>query len=425
MYCRFCGKEKPDSAKFCGYCGKSESEKFSKFFSLSNKSDLLIYILGVAFILVGFLPYLLQKDTPVYQNAVWSQKFGNLGFASIISFRNFYSLFTSVFYASSSAFAIYTGFLLFKKEINMKSALIINTIIHSLSVIASIVLNILVFSFPKEVLIFLNSPESIIEKGAEIIDNHPYVLSCDQHNAIVRAITSVIIIALSLFFIFSKKQYAQHLSLKHKKTFPIGGFLMLLSLPILSILSGIISNYIGSIYGEYEIGALSSAQSAFNLTFSEIETWLVWIVIAIAIFFNKAKKVAVLIPTISILLLLGTIAFLLSNTILQAFNTPAEIFGLSIQYLRFIIIAHTVSLISSFFWFYYISKNQVPKWLQITLPVSIPIIYIIIEYVFSCIMKLKLFYGGCNIIIYLITIFVPLFFRLKQHQKSLTIQELC
>jgi len=414
MYCHFCGNAITDDGKFCGYCGK-QIKSFSP--SLLNSSGLIFYILGAVFILSGIIPYFLKPDL-THLLPIWFNKFGISGYTAIAYFKNFTSLCTSASYTVSSAFALYTGFLLLKREVNPKGCFIACTIVHSLSVINSFIANILVFSLPKFVLSLFVSDNSIISEGLKIIEKHPSVFSSYQFEALGRLIISAIIISLSLVFLCSKKQCFKPLNIKNTP-FPIGGFLMLYVIPVISLARDLYSSLLYRYFiGPDEIAGAGSANSIFSYYFNEICICLFWAIIAIMVFFNKSKKSVILIPTICITTLLVIIALLLSGKLLMENNTPAHIYMLAKEYLISDIIDHTVFLLSLIFWFYYISRNKMPKWFQITLPITIPFIYVILDFIFIVLLH-SLSHDWCvQTIVSLIIILLPLVFSSKKQQNQ-------
>ena len=99
--------------------------------------------------------------------------------------------------------------------------------------------------------------------------------------------------------------------------------------------------------------------------------------------------------------------------------TPAEVFAIASNSFRGLIISSAVVLIAMFYWFSSVSKNKIPTWLQIALPLSLPIIYIVIEVITKPVLHLNLGTSWGLVVIALITVIVSLLVNLKE-QNSLS-----
>ena len=192
-------------------------------------------------------------------------------------------------------------------------------------------------------------------------------------------------------------------------TSSIGSIIMILSVSLLSVVSGILSTSLGVyFYGNYAVAATSVAKQVFNLNLSSVVSFAFVIIIGIAVFFTRIKRWILAMPTISIVAILGLVALLFSNVLLQDMETPAEIFAMALINFRGLIVSSAVILIAMFYWFSSASRNKIPTWLQIVLPIFLPIIYVVIEVITNSILHLNsgISYGSMGIA--LITVIVSL-----------------
>lgn len=409
MYCRFCGTEISNQSRFCSSCGKPQDA--IKRPAIKIWPTVLCYIIGVLFVIGGVLPYLLQGDLLEYNayiSSLYTRYSSPAEIAAISCFTQFSSFLSPLFYFSSSVLAIYTGLLILKKSESATPA-IACTIVHILSIIYSGVTNLLIYATPKFVLSLYTSEASIITAGEDIINSEPNMLYYYQGNAICRLIVSVILIALVVVFLFIKKRYLNATTNDNTNASSIGNVIMILSISVLSVVSTVLSTSLaGYYYGNYAVAANSVANLSFELNISFAVIFIFIIIISIAALFNRVKRWILAIPTISIIAILGIVAFLFSNILLQDLNTPAEVFALASNNFRGLIISSAVILIAMFYWFSSVSRNKIPMWLQIVFPLSLPIIYVGIEVITNIILHLNLGISCGLIGVALITVIISL-----------------
>lgn len=409
MYCRFCGTEISNQSRFCSSCGKPQD--LTKRPAENIWPTVLCYIIGVLFLLGGVLPYLLQGDLAEYNDyisSLYTKYSSPTGISAISCFTRFSSFLSPLFYFSSSILAIYIGLLILKKESKPTVPAIACAVVHIVSIIYSGVINLLIYSAPKFVLSLYTSEASIITKGEDIINSEPNMLYYYQDNAISRLIISVVLIALAVIFLFIKKRYMNTATNNNTNTSSIGSIIMILSVSLLSVVSGILSTLGVYRYGNYAVAATSVAKQVFNLNLSSVVIFAFVTIIGIAVFFTRIKRWILAIPTISIVAILGLVAFLISNVLLRDMETPAEIFDMALISLRGLIISSAVILIAMFYWFSSVSRNRIPMWMQIVLPLFLPIIYVVIEIITNVILNLNLGISYGSIGIALITVMVSL-----------------
>ena len=103
------------------------------------------------------------------------------------------------------------------------------------------------------------------------------------------------------------------------------------------------------------------------------------IIIGISVLFTRAKRSILAIPIISIITILGFVAYIFSKTLLVDLAIPAEILDMTSNRFSGLIVGSAVILIAMFYWFSSVSRNRIPLWVQIALPISLPLIYTGVE----------------------------------------------
>ena len=410
MYCHFCGAEISNQSKFCSICGKSQATVTKS--ERNIWPTVLCYIIGVVFVMGGVLPYLLQGDWAEYNayiSSLYTKYSSPTEISAISCFSHFSSILSPLFYFSSSVLAIYIGLLILKKEAKSTVPTIACTIVHILSIIYSGVINLLIYATPGFVLSLYTSEAAVITAGENIINSEPEMLYYYQDNAVYRLIISGILIAFAVIFLFIKKRYMNTATNDNAKTSSIGSVLMILSVSVLSVISNVLSTTLAGIcHGNYGVAANSVATLSFDLNISFAVILMFIIIISIAVLFTRIKRWILAIPTISIIAILGFVAFLFSNMLIKDLNTSAEVFAIATNNFRGLIISSAVILIAMFYWFSSVSRNKIPMWLQIVLPLSLPIIYVVIEVITNTILHLNLGISCGLVGIALITVIVSL-----------------
>lgn len=336
--------------------------------------------------------------------------------SAISCFTEFSSFLSPIFYFTSSVLAIYLGFLILKKESKLTFPAIACAIVHIVSIIYSGVINLLIYAAPQFVLSLYTNDEYIITAGAYIINSEPDMLYYYQDNAVCRLIVSVILIALVVIFLFIKRQYADTTT-KHTKTSTVGNVIMILSVSVLSVVSTALSASLAKqYYGDYAVAANAFANSSFIVNISFTVIFMFVIILCVAVLFTRVKRWILAIPTISMTAILGFIAVLLSDRLLQDLDTPAEVLAISSDNFRSLIISSAVILIAMFYWFSSVSRNKIPMWLQIVFPISLPIIYVAIELFTNAFLHLNLGISGGLIGVAIITMVLSLLVRTSKPQ---------
>ena len=372
MFCRFCGKEIKDQAKFCGFCGNSQ--ELPKEPAAKKQSNILGCVFGLLFILGGILPYMLRGDHAAYNFYISSlASRSDVTYTAFVGLRNFYNLLLPLFSFASSALSVYAGLLLIKGESHIKLPLVFCFIVHILSVVYTGVINLLVYCAPRFVVSLFTPNPSVLEAAEELIHSEPELLSYYQDQAFRRLIISIVLIVLALVFLSNKKRSAVK---DEKKSACLGGILMILSLALLSVIGSPLSMLSVSIRGSSPLAAYSAAVQSLSLTVSPAVLYIFMMLMALGVFFTRIKRWILTLSTAGVIGLLTLLVCLFAKSLIVDDDLPASMFSMMLSFFRGFIINNAAILIAIFCWFNALSRNRVPKWLQIALPVSIPILYV-------------------------------------------------
>lgn len=416
MYCRFCGKEIKDQAKFCGFCGNTQNPLQEA--PEKKQPNILGCVFGLLFIFGGILPYLLQGGSEAYQaynfyiSSVTSRS--DITYASAVCFQKFYNILPPLFYFSSSALSVYAGLLLIKGEPHIKRPLVFCFIVHILSVVYTGVVNLLVFCAPRSVVSLFTPSLSVMEAAEELIRAEPDLLYYYQDQAFRRLVISIVLIVLVVVFLSIHKRSAVSPVTDEKKSSCIGGILMILSLALLSIIGSILSASSTSAYGMDALSAYSTATQAFSLKISPAVIYIFMVLMALAVFFTRIKRWILTLPTAGVIGLLTLVVCLLAKSLLGDNDPPPSIFAMTLRYFRGFTVNNAAILMSIFCWFNALSRNRIPKWLQVALPVSVPVIYTAFQLIMGAIFRFRAGTSFGVLFISLLTIFLSLLVHIKE-----------
>ena len=149
----------------------------------------------------------------------------------------------------------------------------------------------------------------------------------------------------------------------------------------------------------------------FDLNMSVAVIFIFMIILGVTVLFARIKRWILAIPTIGAVAMLGLIALLLSNMLIRDVGAPAEILALASNNLRGFIISSVIVLVAMFYWFSSVSRNRIPMWLQIVLPLSLPVIYVVIEVLTNAVLHLNLGISCGFVGVALTTVIVSLLVR--------------
>lgn len=407
MYCPFCGKELSGEYKFCNYCGAQlitpEQPKPNVWLKV------LCCALGVILILCGIMPFLMQSDFAEYRHYLErfysKQSFDTVLAASAI--QSFAALLPSFLYFPASLLAVLAGLLLIKREKTSTFALLSCAAVNLVSIVSSFLSNLLVFAVPGAVISIYTNEEDAISAGVELIASDPRFLYYYQEEALRRIVFSVFAIAISLLFVLLKQKLAAGGALKESKLSSYGSVMMILSLSVLAFLKNNVSFYlISQFFGSDAMMAHSLANQPFSEYFKPVCIYLFILILAVSVLFHRVKRWILAIPTVSIVTLLGAVAFIATKPILVDAQIPSSMIPAVYNNLIASIISSVLIFIAVFFWFSSVSRSSIPAFLQFALPIAIPILAIAFEFLFKVLIRWATHIPFSIILIALITLLV-------------------
>ncbi len=386
MYCRFCGAAIKPDARFCENCGNSLEEICSEEIlpidavKKPSSKKWIFYLFGGILIVFGLLIYLLKPDFNQYWeyiNRIYAQHSNYFTVISTVGiFNNFYSMLDPLFEFTSAFVVFYAGAILLKKRTNI-APLIWSIVIHSLSLIYSCATNIFACFFPETVISIFRSGK--IDEMIDILHSEPDLLYYFRNLSIIRAVISLVVIAISIVVIclIRKKLKDPYVNKKDRTT--VGIPIMLTVLPLMGILSNLMYTVISGRYGDIALAGVSLANQAFKATFVPVCLILLFACIMVSTVFQKAKEWILNLSTGVTLVIAGAVVYLFSAEILGAYTTYPEILSLASLTFGFDIIGGAAVVLCLFFWFSSVARETKPVWLQIFLPAILPVVYISTE----------------------------------------------
>lgn len=390
MYCNFCGAELENGSKFCRLCGKPQINESndSKIIEKNGIPSARLYLIGAVFILAGLLPYLFAGDTASYNNYLQTvySNYNAFVVSTFISFSSSY--FARFFYLSSSLISVYTGFLILKKKDVPKASVIVSIITHTVSVLYIAVSNFMIYCLPKTVSSLYTNESYLINQGEMLMRSEPDLLSLSRNASVLRAVTSLMVIALSAVLLVMKKRFPKNENEKSVKISSAGGIAMIFSIALIYFAHSILGNLTAYVFGDYAMASKMSADNAFSACFGLPSLLILVVIIGIAVIFTRAKRWIIALPVTAVIALFAAAGYVLSYQILVEFYIPTVLFEMTIHSIRGLVVSCALILVSVFFWFGAVSKNRIPTWLQIVVPLIFSIIYFISE--FAAVMVLNM-----------------------------------
>ncbi len=377
MYCRFCGCETADDSSFCSSCGQTLNA--SQKNRLVEQNKIFYYIFGALFILGGILPYLLMENEAAYSrylSSVFAQ-YGDLTLVAVSCFTQFGTLLTPLFRFSACLFSVYLGVLLIKKEFNPTVPLKAFLLLHILTFVGHVIVYQMIHLFPKTVLSFYVHDRDIIDVGVKLIKTEPNLLSFYHDTWKRQCIISIVLVLLACVFGWIHKRNTHNLTDNRNKPAIAGILSMVLAIPVLPVVSTLFPSTSG--YSSNVIAAHAIALHTFKESISAVVLFAFVAIVGVVFFFNNTKRWILAVPIIGLIVVFGFLGIAFSPGLITDIGVPEEVMPIAKHMLNGAIIASVAILIAVFFWFRAVSKNEIPTWLQIALPASIPLLYIGIE----------------------------------------------
>lgn len=372
MFCIKCGQELRHEAKFCPACGCSTNDEASPLQPSAQRSSVLTWILSIALILIGILPLFLSQNMVGYGLA--TSELLHLGYSvdSIVALnclRKFALLGADFFSFCCGGFSVLTGALLLKQRGNAKRMLSVSLIFQSLSLLRTGIAVLLIFAAPEWVISLFSWDAAVSYAGSELLHKEAWISAAIFSGIWIDILFCVLSIGLCIPAL---------LTIKKQSAAPKYGTLgIALMLPILALLQGlgqVFTNALYSTYGDYALVASSSANAIFTQYAGVVCTLLIYGFILLSVLCVKVRRWVLALPTSAVVLLLGLMAILLAKPLLFRFSVPEASFSMALSQYRGMVCNAVLMLIALFFWFDGVAKQHLPLWLQILIPLVLPLV---------------------------------------------------
>lgn len=409
MRCRFCGKELSDTANFCDNCGRvvtqSNGNANGVVTSYNAGRPAFPYVIGVLFLIGGVLPYLIRQDMVEY-NAYLSSFYQSAAvMAAISTLRSFITVTSLLFYFSSSAFSVFCGILFFKTGANLRRNIMACMISHLASLLYSGSVALSIIIFPQSVVsLFIQAPD-VSAAAASIMRSEPGLLYVYWNAMLYRAVISVALVAASAAFLYNDKKGQTAGETGRSEYQTVGIAVMIPVLALFGFSQLVIQSRLLDYFGDVAVAAGVAANLAFVSNYGTICVFLMFSFMIISVVFSKTKKWLISLPVIGVVVILGIKASFSALVILNDYAVMPDVLQLSVTIFRRLAFSSAAMLIAVFLWFVSVARNKIPVWLQILLPVSLPVIYYILETAGASMLNfIPGFIGLCGISLLMITV---------------------
>lgn len=359
----------------------------------NNKAFGLFFIfLGITYILFSYFLNWLN----VQQNWQLAQ-FSDMAVATKSIYSNFSSQFYSVFVSVVPYLSIFLGALICSKKSNVKATMITGIILHAFYVLSIIIVNYIAYSEPESIFLMYGYD---IEKMARIIKE--VVLPQQILPTAFYLIYSFAFIVVSTIFLAGKR----HNNNQNTKTSGVVGIiLMLIAFAVINLIKAPLNNtLIVTNFSLNTIAAKNSADGMFVLSF--VHPMLLSFIISAPLMFEKIRRNKLLLISIGTIIAMGLADLIFSVTTMEwLYGVSTEIHSETLIFIIQKTFMNVLKLISFALWFDSVERKTAPLWLQISLPVTVPVLW----YVFASFIEIPLIYflkSTCFIDLALILIYV-------------------
>ena len=371
MRCNSCKKELPEDSKFCIYCGSTlEIPKPPR------QKSVFSVILGIVFILVGFLPYILRWDAGASQSllAMFASQYGLNEFVVLNALQNFAQFLSPYLYFPASILMVYSGLLLVKKE-KHSGLMVFTMVMQVLSALYAAVVKVVLAFFPRVAISLFARGDGFAIAGEEFLQSQPGLVAHIQGGTTPHLILALACVVLVIVGLAAVKQNRREVGMEMMPT--AGNVLMIFMLPVLTACSALATVLIAQRFGNMATAAFSAAKANFNMHAAMPYLLFVFLFLAVSVLFNKTKRWILVLPALGTVIALCALAFLTAKPSMAKLGTSQDLMMYGIRYYRSMILNNGLFLIGLFFWFGSVSRDRTPKWLQIVLPLMIPFMYIV------------------------------------------------
>lgn len=372
MFCQNCGNKLDGSGRFCAVCGKAILPPQQK------KNPRLPLLLGLLLLVGGLLPLFLHFGADPYAVLVYELHLKNYSYhaiSALAALRNFAAWGESFLSFCCSGFCVLTGALLLKCRHNSRRMLLLTAVFLGLQLLRSTAVALIITAAPRWVMSLFVVYEPAIDHGILLLEQESGILSALLPHFWVRLLLAGALLGLCIFGLIKGAK-----SLTRPRYGTLGIALML---PMVTFASSLVQNAFSMVLantkGDMAVAACSLANAAFSRYVGTACALLLCLWILLAVFTAEKKAWITVLPAVGTVLLLSAVACLMTETMLAQMDTPKEVYVMALERLFGLILNALVMLIALFLWFNAVAKQRLPLWLQILLPVALPLICIFWE----------------------------------------------
>ena len=431
-YCRQCGSQLADEAKFCASCGtaviepaqpeKVEVKAVEKQVMVEAKIEDTTQVemfqqpetvyqqesfqqtqmwkeparprvpflanpifLGILFIVSG-LCMLLLPTMPV-MDLTEAAMYGDTYVASVTVANNVISGFESFAFQAPALIAIVTGIVLMQKRRGAFKLAMLGGIFQLLAAAGSLLIMVVVLAFaPTLVELYIWDPE-VISIGTQLLRGQGM-----NRFMIVELPIMLLGVASFVFTLIARgkeRKTGSQVALDLFDKMPRSAVSLIVLIPFITLLF-MLEGFLGALWtGRVAAYALSGFSMA-NVVIANYTIPVIFLV-AIAIIYcmlgYKWKKGLMILPGMGTFLLYGIVVTLITlafgREMLISMYTPEDIIDIAQSSLTPHILAHALMALALFFWIAASARGGIPAWLQAVLGVVIVILYIVLELLFT------------------------------------------
>lgn len=372
MFCQNCGNKLDGSGRFCAVCGNALESPQQK------KKPHLPLLLGLLLIAGGLLPLFLRFGADPYAVLFYELQLKNysyLAISALAALRNFAAWGESFLSFCSSGFCVLTGALLLKGRSNSRRMLLLSAVFLGLQLLRSTTVALIILAAPRWVMSLFALPETAIDYGLLLLEQERGILSGLLPHFWVKLLLASALLVLCIYGLRKSEK-----PLMNPRYGTPGIALML---PMVTFASSLVQNAFSMVLanakGDMAVAACSLANAAFSRYVGTVCALLLCAWILLAVLTAEKKAWITVLPAVGTVLLLSAVACLMTETMLAQMDTPKEVYVLALERLFGLILNALVMLIALFLWFNAVAKQRLPLWLQILLPVALPLLCIFWE----------------------------------------------
>lgn len=412
-YCKMCGAELKDEAKFCAQCGAAAIEPAQPETAEANAVEEPIgteavqqsetsqqavawqepipptvpflanpLFLGILFVISGVL-MLLLPTIPV-MDMMETYAYGTVYMAAATVANNVISSLESFIFQAPALIAIVTGIALMQKRRGAFKLAMLGGIFQLLAAIGSLFIMIIV-------LMFADPLVELYVWDAETVAIGTQLLRGEGMSRFLMVELPLLIIGVASF-VFTliargkERKTGTQIAYDLFDKMPRSAVSLIILIPFIMMfftVKGLMSTLLMGQYFGSELLAASSSASAAIATYTIPAMYLVVATIVYCMLGYKWKKTLLVLPGMGVFLVYGivvtAITVMSGRELLITMNTPEVVMGYTQSMLTPQILAHALMALALFFWIAASGRGCIPAWLQgIIAPIAV-ILYIVME----------------------------------------------